>query len=210
MKIGFSKIAASAVLTAGLVSMSATGAFAKPGNGGGGGGGGGNVAVCVDNLFAGLTTDCKAQSGNDDKAAIESLFSLNVIDGWNLDDYKVDSHSGSNNFFNVENIVENGKTDKTRGTVSFFDDTLKNSTFAFVLKGGNGHAAYLFDGINQLDNLNWETGSKADLSHATLYVFDKPASNDDVSQEVPEPATLLGLIAVGGMLVGKKGLSRNS
>jgi hypothetical protein len=208
MKFGFSNIIASAVLTAGLVSMSATGAFARPGGGGGngGGGGGGNVAVCQTNVFSDLFTECRDASGNDNETAVEALFAdlnLEVIDGWNLDDYKVDSNSGSNDFFTIEEASEG------IGTLSFLDSTLTTSPFAFVLKGGNGYAAYLFDGISQLENLSWETGGPG-LSHATLYVFEGDSSGGGGSQEIPEPTAVLGLIAVGGMLVGKKGLSRNS
>ena len=208
MKFGFSNIVASAVLTAGLVSMSATGALANNGRGGGGSsGGGGNVAVCVDNLFAGLATDCKAQSGNDAETTVESLFNKQVIDGWNLDAYKVDSYEGTNNYFTIK------ETSEGFGTVDFKDDsTLANSTFAFVLKGGNGHAAYLFeniglDNLKALENATFATG-RPRWSHATLYVFDQPETPSPT--EVPEPTALLGLIAVGGMLVGKKGLSHKS
>ncbi|MEB3884396.1 PEP-CTERM sorting domain-containing protein [Lyngbya sp. CCY1209] len=201
MKFGFSNIVASAVLTAGLVSMSATGALARPG------GGGGNVAVCQTNVFGDLFTECRDASGNDNETAVATLFAdlnLEVIDGWNLDDYKVDSNSGSNDFFTIE------ETSEGSGTLSFLDSTLTTSPFAFVLKGGNGYAAYLFDdGISQLENLTWETG-RPGLSHATLYVFEGDSSGGGGSQEIPEPTAVLGLIAVGGMLVGKKGLSRNS
>ncbi|MGC9527052.1 MAG: PEP-CTERM sorting domain-containing protein [Limnospira sp.] len=54
--------------------------------------------------------------------------------------------------------------------------------------------------------MNWSTVNGKDLSHATLYVFDR--GTPDPSQSVPEPATVLGLLAVGGMLVGKKVMDR--
>lgn len=200
MKFKLLNIVTAAVLAAGLVSTFAQDAMAQ-GRGNSGGGGGSNVATCQENLFAGLTYVCKDSSGNDNVSAIESMFGKTVIDGFRLDDYKVDASSGSNAFFTITSTSEG------KGTLSFFDDSLKDSTFAFVLKGGNGFAAYLFNGIDQLNDLNWETG-RPDLSHATLYVFDTPSSQGRT--EIPEPGTLLGLVALGGVMVGQKAISHPS
>ncbi|MET0115542.1 MAG: PEP-CTERM sorting domain-containing protein, partial [Limnospira maxima] len=112
----------------------------------------------------------------------------------------VDASSGQ-----VANVFDINSTGEGFGTMNFLDSTLANSTFAFVLKGGNGFAAYLFDGISQLTDLSWSTGGPG-LSHATLYVFD----SKDPGPQLPEPGTLLGVAAIGGLLVGHKLMSRKS
>ncbi|MGC9528437.1 MAG: PEP-CTERM sorting domain-containing protein, partial [Limnospira sp.] len=122
MKIKCSSIVASTVLAAGLASMSATAALA-------------------DNLFSDLAIGSQTSvSGNDDVDAIENLFKQEVIEGYSLDDYKVDSKSGSNSYFQIEQLSEGV------GTLTFKDSSLANSTFAFVLKAGNSFDAYLFEG----------------------------------------------------------------
>lgn len=207
MKFKLLNIVTAAVLAAGLVSTLAQDAMAQ-GRGNSGGGGGSNVATCQENLFAGLTYVCKDSSGNDNVSAIEFMFGKTVIDGFRLDDYKVDARSGSNAFFTITSARDDDpEAAEGVGTMTFFDDSLKDSNFAFVLKGGNGFAAYLFNGIDQLNDLNWETGGP-DLSHATLYVFDTPSSKGRT--EIPEPGTLLGLVALGGVMVGQKAISHPS
>ncbi|TVU52083.1 MAG: PEP-CTERM sorting domain-containing protein [Arthrospira sp. PLM2.Bin9] len=190
MKVKFSNIATAAVLATGLVSTLAPNAMARPGN----------PAVCQANIFSGLFVDCQQVSGgsagNDNASAIAALFDKEVIGN-----YKVDASSGQ-----VANVFNITSTGEGVGTLNFLDSTLANSTFAFVLKGGNGYAAYLFNGISQLSNLSWSTGGPG-LSHATLYVFDTPTTP---GTQVPEPATLLGLVALGGMMVGQKAISRKS
>lgn len=184
MNIKFSSIVASTVLAAGLAAMSATAALA-------------------DNVFSDLAVWSQTSvSGNDDVDAIESLFGQEVIEGYSLDNYKVDSKSGSNSYFEIEQLNEGV------GTLTFKDSSLANSTFAFVLKAGNGFDAYLFEGVDVGTALNWSTANGKDLSHATLYVFDQ--GTPDPSQNVPEPATVFGLLAVGGMLVGKKVMDRKN
>ncbi|EDZ92491.1 hypothetical protein AmaxDRAFT_4739 [Limnospira maxima CS-328] len=191
MKVKLLNIVTSVVLAAGLVSTLAPDAMAQKPR---------NVATCQENLFAGLTYICQDSGGNDNVSAIESMFGQTVIDGFRLDDYKVDRSTDENAFFTI------ASTSEGKGTLTFFDDSLKDSTFAFVLKGGQGFAAYLFDGIDQLEDLNWETG-RPGLSHATLYVFDTPSSRPGGRTEIPEPGMLLGLVAVGGMMVGQKAIS---
>ncbi|MBS0016274.1 MAG: PEP-CTERM sorting domain-containing protein [Arthrospira sp. SH-MAG29] len=191
MKVKLLNIVTSAVLATGLVSTFAPNAMARPGN----------PAVCQANIFSGLFVDCQQVSGgpagNDNASAIAALFDQEVIGN-----YKVNHSSGQ-----VANVFEITSTGKGVGTMTFFDDSLKDSNFAFVLKGGNGYAAYLFNGISQLSDLSWSTGGP-DLSHATLYVFDTPSSNGRI--EIPEPGTLLGLVALGGVMIGQKAISRKS
>ncbi|RAQ38885.1 PEP-CTERM sorting domain-containing protein [Arthrospira sp. O9.13F] len=189
MKVRFLNITTAAVLATGLVSAFAPDAMARPGN----------PAVCQDNIFGGLFEECRQVSGgpagNDNATRIAALFDREVIA-----DFKVDASSGQ-----VANVFDINSTGEGVGTMNFLDSTLANSTFAFVLKGGNGFAAYLFDGISQLTDLSWSTGGPG-LSHATLYVFDSPIP----PIPVPEPGTLLGLVAIGGVMVGQKAISRKS
>lgn len=190
MKVRFLNITTAAVLATGLVSAFAPDAMAqRPGN----------AATCQDNIFGGLFEECREQSGgpagNDNATRIAALFDREVIA-----DFKVDASSGQ-----VANVFDINSTGEGVGTMNFLDSTLANSTFAFVLKGGNGFAAYLFDGISQLTDLSWSTGGPG-LSHATLYVFDSPIP----PIPVPEPGTLLGLVAIGGVMVGQKAISRKS
>ncbi|AMW29056.1 MULTISPECIES: PEP-CTERM sorting domain-containing protein [Arthrospira] len=189
MKVRFLNIATATVLATGLVSTLAPNAMAQPGN----------PAVCQDNIFGGLFEECRQVSGgpagNDNATRIAALFEKEVVS-----DYKVNASSGSTEFFTITSTGEGV------GTLDLLDPALANKTFAFVIKGGNGYAAYMFNGISQLSNLSWSTGGPG-LSHATLYVFDTPTTP---GTQVPEPVTLLGLVALGGMMVGQKAISRKS
>ncbi|TVU52084.1 MAG: PEP-CTERM sorting domain-containing protein [Arthrospira sp. PLM2.Bin9] len=189
MKVRFLNIATATVLATGLVSTLAPNAMAQPGN----------PAVCQDNIFSGLFEECREVSGgrdgNDNAAAIAALFEKEVVS-----DYKVDASSGSTEFFTITSTGEGV------GTLDLLDPALANKTFAFVIKGGNGYAAYMFNGISQLSGLDWSTGGPG-LSHATLYVFDSPTPPPI---PVPEPGALLGVAAIGGLLVSHKLMSRKS
>ncbi|MBS0016273.1 MAG: PEP-CTERM sorting domain-containing protein [Arthrospira sp. SH-MAG29] len=190
MKVRFLNIATATVLATGLVSTLAPNAMAQPGN----------PAVCQDNIFGGLFEECREVSGgpagNDNAAAIAALFDKEVVSN-----YKVDDSSGQ-----VANVFNITSTGEGVGTLDLLDPALANKTFAFVIKGGNGYAAYMFDGISQLSGLDWSTGGPG-LSHATLYVFDSPTPP---GPQLPEPGTLLGVAAIGGLLVSHKLMSRKS
>jgi hypothetical protein len=228
MKIGFSNIVASAVLTAGLVSMSATGALAKPKPPAGGGGDDTSTNIlCSDigDVFSGIATytGCEGVFSGNDSNSLEQVADLfeegaSINNNWaNNDAYKIDIDEEY-----VENVTTEyykmfglGGEDGNTGTIEFVKDI--ESEFAIVLKTATSWSAYKFDGITAGTSFDWNTlgvstnkGQGRGLSHLSLYVSDTGVDVENPPVEVPEPTTLLGLIAVGGMLVGKKGLSRKS
>jgi hypothetical protein len=219
MKFGFSNIVASAVLTAGVVSMSATGALAKPG-------GGQTATACsVDNIYGDIAPVACADAenwgdqdtkdeGSDLSPWLADYFGETVsftnLGGSGKSDNKVEGYNGTDAYYSVSSAGG------TLGTITFNQDI--ESAFSIVLKAATTWSAYLFEGATAGDTINWEmdgvaqnsNGNAAQLSHASLFITNKVVEVENPPQEVPEPTTLLGLIAVGGMLVGKKGLSRKS
>ncbi len=92
-----------------------------------------------------------------------------------------------------------------------------SSPFVISLKAGNNYSAYFFDAGSALNGL-WNTigtsvnggGNAQAISHISLFVASNQFSVEPKAQEVPEPGTLLGLLAIGGVVFGKKAMERNS
>ncbi|ERT06895.1 PEP-CTERM -sorting domain protein [Lyngbya aestuarii BL J] len=92
-----------------------------------------------------------------------------------------------------------------------------SSPFVISLKASNSYSAYFFDAGSALEGM-WNTigtstnkkGKAQAISHISVFVASNQFTDTPDSQEVPEPGTLFGLLTLGGMVFGKKAMSRNS
>ena len=98
------------------------------------------------------------------------------------------------------------------GTIEFLKDI--DFQFAMSLKTSTNWNLYSFDGVTQGTILDFDTinvartgknnsgNSGKALSHSTLYISDNSVNSNPNPQEVPEPVSLLGLLAVATMGAG--------
>ncbi|MGB3513510.1 MAG: PEP-CTERM sorting domain-containing protein [Microcoleaceae cyanobacterium] len=186
MKNLTAKIIGASILTAGLLSVSATGAAA--------------LTLQGNNCSTGNLTgsaSCEGTfNGNDANQNLDGLFGQT---GWSQL-FKVDNSSGTNGGLTV--TADNEKT----GTWSLSGADTSQYDYMAVIKGGNSFSAY---SLNDFSG-NWNTDGvvkgngrpNPGLSHFTVYSIAK--SNN--SEEVPEPLTILGSgLALGfGAMFKKK------
>ena len=86
-----------------------------------------------------------------------------------------------------------------------------SSPFVISLKASNSYSAYFFEAGSALDGL-WNTigtsvngkGDAQGISHISVFVASNQFTDTPESQEVPEPGTLVGLLALGSVVFGKK------
>ena len=188
----------------------ALGGIVTPATARGRGGGGGQSGTTCNVLDVTGAIDCYGSvAGNDKKNDVINAFQTetditNDIGGvydWDLYDK---SDDGTEDWFSVAN----GNSD---GTITILQDI--DFTFAINLKAANFWSSYFFDGAKAGDTIDYTTagvaqnggGSAAALSHASLFISDNAVSstpNTPDPQEVPEPASILGLLAVGAMGAG--------
>ncbi|MFY7807239.1 MAG: PEP-CTERM sorting domain-containing protein [Limnoraphis robusta] len=98
--------------------------------------------------------------------------------------------------------------------------TALESPFILSLKSSTSWSAYYFENLDSAITggffntlgvaVNENNGQGKGLSHASLFVASKQFVDEPDSQEVPEPGTLLGLLTLGGVVFGKKVISRKS
>lgn len=198
MKLNFSTVLGSALVTTGFVSMIAVAPAAA----------GPTAGTCdIQDVLLGTipATACEgAFQGNDTGASSTLLSDLNggmfssfvgADTTWSLGAKSDDAGSWLS-----------ADQDENSGRWSLLD-TISSGTFVLSLKAGNYYSAYLFQGIDfattglqgVFDTVGVAFNSNnlegLDLSHASIFV----ASGGDTTP-VPEPATLLGLAVVGGGL----------
>ncbi len=159
-------------------------------------------ASCTLSAFGGVNGCEDPISGNNSNQNLDGLFNLN----W---------ESGS--FVSGEIKVDNGKKGKTGGFSFesdkdaakqsgkwFLDESItdKYQYGMFVVKAGNSFASYFWDGLSSSGT--WDTkgvipngGGSPDLSHFSFYGFGQRVV-EPPTPKIPEPATMLGLLAVGG------------
>ncbi len=154
---------------------------------------------CTSGLVTG-TTACEGYfSGN-----LSSTDTLNAFGKtWGVELLKVDSSAGTSNGFTTTS-----NSNETAGTWKFdgFDFT-QYSHLAFLLKGGPTYSVYLWDG--KTTSGTWNTlglakgNGKAGpgLSHFSVYGI---RGNTEEPDKVPEPASILGLAALAGVLVAQR------
>lgn len=208
MKTTLSKVIASTLFATGLAaSLVAAPAQAKAPNT--------ETAICNTNnvLLGGIqATACENQEGNDtgNKGTLEGLLDSGTMFGdivgtgvdWTLVG-KSDEGAGDFGFF-----ADNG--DNEDGAWGF-KTALNTNTFVVSLKAGEAYTAYLFN------NYDWDKGltgifdtigvaldgggAGRELSHAAVFASNIKVVTPPPVQEVPEPATLVGLgLAAAGML----------
>ncbi len=212
MKLLFSKTIATALLATSVVVGGMTmPAHAKNPNAGGGkpgGGGGGQTGTTCNVLDVTGAIDCYGSvAGNDKKNDVIDVFQTQTditddiggVFSWDLVDKSDDS---TEEWFSVAN-------GNNAGAITILKDI--DYTFAINLKASNFWSAYFFEGAKAGDVIDYKTdgvaqndnGSAAGLSHASLFISDNAvSSNPPEPEEVPEPASLFGLLAVGVMGTG--------
>ncbi|AFZ22492.1 PEP-CTERM putative exosortase interaction domain-containing protein [Cylindrospermum stagnale PCC 7417] len=195
MKTKFSTFVASALLTTGIVTTVA----AAPTHAA--------VNCSITNVSLGgvSATDCEGAFNGNDTGALDTklangLFSDIVGAGvaWTL---AGKSDQGSNPFIQAAN-------GSTTGAWSL-KQPLSSNTFVVSLKASNSYSAYLFNdydfskGLTGIFNtigvsVNGQ-GKAQGLSHASLYISNKPKTPPVT--EVPEPTALVGLSLVASGMV---------
>ncbi|HLP90617.1 MAG TPA: PEP-CTERM sorting domain-containing protein [Nostocaceae cyanobacterium] len=117
-----------------------------------------------------------------------------------------------------------GKSDSNSDIIQAPDETsignwtlgqpLPSSTFVISLKASDFYSAYLFQNVdfaqtgltglfNTIGVAVNKNGKAMDLSHASVFVMDKPGSTNPTP--VPEPTTLIGLgLVASGILVSRR------
>ncbi|MGB3514359.1 MAG: PEP-CTERM sorting domain-containing protein [Microcoleaceae cyanobacterium] len=179
MKNLTAKIIGASVLTAGLLSVSATDAAA--------------AVNCSTNDVTGSASCEGAFSGNDSNSDLGGLFN---VDEW-VEWAKVDNDSGTDGGLTVGGGGQSGTW-----SVSGID-----SPFMIALKGGPSYSAYYMDGNTTSGDWNTDGLFKGNgkpgpgLSHFSVYI-----AKGDNNAEVPEPLTILGSgLALGfGAMFKKK------
>ncbi|MGL5080354.1 MAG: PEP-CTERM sorting domain-containing protein [Microcoleaceae cyanobacterium] len=216
MKTQISKVFSAGLLATGIaVMLVAAPAEAKPAakpSNGGSGETTNSLQKCNVLDISGAVACAGAFSGNDSQGSAWStqLNTNNIFGDYNWTfGSKIDSPATNwktSEYFKIQNNVSTGNI----GTIELLKDI--DSAFALTLKTSTGWSAYKFEGGSVGDIFNWNTigvaldgsGTKGKaLSHASLYISDYKIPQDD-NQEVPEPATLLGLAALGGVFMTKK------
>jgi hypothetical protein len=199
MKFLSSKIIATALLATGVV----TGGMVAPASAG-------QSGTTCNVLDVTGAIDCYGSIGGNDSGAhaagvIERFETdTKITSSISLGAFEWEWEEQVNNYFTLTN---NGNT----GTIEFTQDI--DFTFALNLKAAKFWSAYFFDGAKAGDTIDYVTdgvaqnnkGNAAALSHASLFISDNAVSSTPDTpdpQEVPEPGSILGLLAVGAMGTG--------
>ncbi|WP_008308245.1 PEP-CTERM sorting domain-containing protein [Leptolyngbya sp. PCC 6406] len=164
---------------------------------------------CQDSVLGTLANFCVGPvSGNDSASAVQSVLK---DPAWTFLS-KVDDSSGSASYLDVQQADNKAKS----GTWDIDISKLVSegiTELAVAIKGGPTYSVYVFEDLSKLgdgQNLAWDTkgvltgSGKAEpgLSHFSVYVKRGPV--DPGPKPVPEPAALLGLVAVGGAAASLK------
>ncbi|KKD36182.1 PEP-CTERM sorting domain-containing protein [Limnoraphis robusta] len=143
---------------------------------------------------------------------------LTTLNGGLFGDYEWQLADKSDEGSSIEGITLNMTTDQGQTTGNWSITGLDNSSaFVISLKASNKYSAYFFEAGSALEGL-WNTigtsvngnGNAQAISHISLFVAPNQFQDTPDSQEVPEPGTLLGLLTLGGVVFGKKVISRKS
>ena len=166
--------------------------------------------TCGQTELGVLSNFCEFRDGNDDGYGLSGT--LDWLDGqsptgWEKF-FKVDSASGSVSKEDVDlNVYAGGTWDMNFSELL----DLGYSEFAVAVKGGQDHAIYGYDTTDFVDGAtyDWSTkglvnngGQQPGLSHFTVYV--KRGAQEPGPEPVPEPMSILGLVAFGGGAIALK------
>ena len=198
MKNLFAGVITSSVVAASVLSLSALDANAA------------TLAKTSDVTAGGVNATAVdgANTGNDTGANSDFLDELNGgLFGdytWQLAD-KSDSESSIAGI--TLDMTGQGETSGT-WSITGLDDS---SPFVISLKASNKYSAYFFEAGSALEGL-WNTigtsvngqGNAQAISHISVFVASNQFTDTPETQEVPEPGTLVGLLALGSVVFGKK------
>ena len=199
MKNLFAGVMTSSVVAASVLSLSALDANAA------------TLAKTSDVTAGGVNATAVYGSNEGNDTGSKSTF-LSELNGGLFGDYTWELADKSDEGSSIEGITLN-MTDQgsNSGTWSItgLDDS---SPFVISLKAGNNYSAYFFDAGSALSG-DWDTigtslngSGKAgkQISHISVFVASNQFGDTPESQEVPEPGTLVGLLALGSVVFGKK------
>jgi hypothetical protein len=167
-----------------------------------------NGSVTADGF--GAATACAGSFTGNDTGAKSTLLS-NLNNGlfsdfvgtaeWSL----FGKSDDGNNSFTASN-------NQTSGTWQLL--TAITQPFVISFKSANSYSAYLFDGSTPITSGTFNTlgvsvngkGKAQALSHASIFIANVTAPEEDDNVEVPEPGTMaaLGMVAIGGLGVLRK------
>jgi hypothetical protein len=173
-----------------------------------------DITVLLTGAAAPISCLGSFDGNNSNSATKATLFGSNLSDTQKYgNEFKLDAAAGTSaeNWFKIdENATQNG------GTLTFLKDV--NSLFSFVLKSSTNYSSYIFDGVTAGKQFSFTNAGTATnkqgvvqrLSHASLYISDKPATPttpipvppipNTTPTEIPEPSTALGLLAFGAVV----------
>jgi hypothetical protein len=84
---------------------------------------------------------------------------------------------------------------------------------AVAVKAGNSYSLYFFADVAEAYSGTFATGgvntvgkkgNTPGLSHLSVFTAQRPSTPPPTAQSVPEPASILGLLAIGGLGIGLK------
>lgn len=166
------------------------------------------AASCTLSAFSGVTSCEGPFSGNNSNQSLDGLFDINWESGSFVSgEIKVDNGSkGSTGGFSFKSAKDQ---DKQSGTWELDKSiTDKYQYGMFVVKAGNSFSSYFWDGLSTTGV--WDTlgvtpnnGGSPDLSHFSFYGFGQRVV-EPPTPTIPEPATVIGLLAVGGGIVASR------
>ncbi|MFZ1027538.1 MAG: PEP-CTERM sorting domain-containing protein [Limnoraphis robusta] len=205
MKSLFAGVMTSSVVAVSVLSLSALDANAA------------SLTCSTSDVTAGgvNATACDGSNQGNDTGNSDFLATLN---GGLFGDYEWQLADKSDEGSSIEGITLNMTTDQGQTTGNWSITGLDNSSaFVISLKASNKYSAYFFEAGSALEGL-WNTigtsvngnGNAQAISHISLFVAPNQFQDTPDSQEVPEPGTLLGLLTLGGVVFGKKVISRKS
>lgn len=198
MKNLFAGVITSSVVAASVLSLSALDANAA------------TLAKTSDVTAGGVNATAVYGSNEGNDTGSKSTF-LSELNGGLFGDYTWELADKSDEGSSIEGITLN-MTGQGQTTGSWSIDGLDNSSpFVISLKASNSYSAYFFEAGSALDGL-WNTigtsTNKKDkaqaISHISVFVASNQFGDTPESQEVPEPGTLVGLLALGSVVFGKK------
>jgi hypothetical protein len=164
---------------------------------------------CTLSAFSGISACTDYITGNNSNQDLSGLFDIAWEDeslikaGIATGEIKVDNGlEGSSEGFSFSG-------NKQSGTWELKASITDNYQYGmFVVKAGNSFASYFWDGLSSTGT--WDTlgvkpngGGSPDLSHFSFYGFGQRVVEPEVPT-IPEPATFLGLLVVGGAIAATR------
>lgn len=145
--------------------------------------------LCMSAISASAGTLVGTYSGNDNANPIEyEGLTYNFFGKFDVDE---------NKFTGNEFLIDLGPLDGGEakdGTAS----VISGGSGLYSVKAGNGYALYYTDDLSSID---WDTSDRKNKGLSHLSVWRRPPATP-VPASVPEPASLLSLLAIGAVTAG--------